>query len=100
MKNPIKQGMMLGLGLAAAGKDRAQEMMDELVKRGELTKQEAKDFMQEVRTKGQEKQTQIDDKAHQRMTSLLHDLNIATKDDVLRLEERILALEANNREEN
>lgn len=93
MKDTIKKGMALGLGLAVASKEQAQKMMDDLVKKGEMTRQESKEFMNDALKKGEEKQTEMDSMMHERMAKMLSDLNVATKEEVKRLEHRIVELE-------
>ncbi|MDQ0270607.1 phasin family protein [Cytobacillus purgationiresistens] len=93
MKNPIKKGMALGLGLAVASKEQAQKMMDDLVKKGEMSKQESKEFMQDVMKKGEEKQMEMDTMMHERMKKMMSELNLASKDEVQMLEQRVVELE-------
>jgi len=89
MMETFRKGAALGLGLAAAGVEKAEQVIDELVKKGEMTTAEAKAFLKEYQQKGEVKQK-----------SILKDLNFATQDDIVRLEARIDALaEQLNRED-
>lgn len=89
MMSTFKKGVALGLGLAAAGFEKAEQVIDELVKKGEMTRDEAKEVMKTYQTKGESVQR-----------SILTDLNFATQDDIARLEARIDALTQQlNREE-
>lgn len=81
MKETFKKGVALGLGLAAAGVEQAEKVIDELVKKGEMTTEESKEFFNEYYQKGKETQKGV-----------LTDLNFATQDDIKRLEARIDAL--------
>ncbi|BAM48111.1 phasin family protein [Amphibacillus xylanus] len=82
MRDAFKKGIALGIGLAAAGLEKAEQVIDELVKKGEITRDEAKEVLKTYQKKGEEKQRTI-----------LKDLNFATQDDIARLEARIEALE-------
>ncbi|KGA97133.1 ATP synthase subunit B [Alkalihalobacillus alcalophilus ATCC 27647 = CGMCC 1.3604] len=93
MRDAIKKGMALGFGLAAASKEQAEKVFDELVKKGELTKQESKEFMETVMEKGGEKQELFDKKLQEQLKKVLSEWNVATKDEVERLEQRITQLE-------
>ena len=89
MMNTFKKGVALGIGLAAAGFEKAEQVIDELVKKGEMTRDEAKEAMKTFQEKGEVKQK-----------SILRDLNFATLDDIARLEARIDVLEQQlNRED-
>lgn len=89
MMNTFKKGVALGIGLAAAGFEKAEQVIDELVKKGEMTRDEAKEAMKTFQEKGEIKQK-----------SILRDLNFATQDDITQLEARIAVLEQQlNREE-
>lgn len=81
MKETFKKGVALGLGLATAGVEQAEKVIDELVKKGDMTVDESKAFFKEYYQKGKNKQK-----------DMLADLNIATQDDIVRLEARIDAL--------
>ena len=93
MRDTLRKGMALGLGLAATSKEQAEKMVDELVKKGELTKQESSEFIQDLSKKGEESQKAIDEKVQNKFNQLFSELNVATKDDVSALERRIQQLE-------
>ncbi|KMK76841.1 phasin family protein [Alkalihalobacillus pseudalcaliphilus] len=93
MRDAIKKGMALGFGLAAASKEQAEKVFDDLVKKGELTRKESQEFMDHVMAKGTEKQEQFDSKMMEQMKKLLREWDVATKDDVQALEERVKKLE-------
>lgn len=88
MKDTFRKGLSLGLGLATAGYEQAEKIMSDLVKKGEMTRDEAKTVLNEYITKGENTQSNMKSK-----------LNVATQDDIKRLELRIDALaEQLNRE--
>ncbi|WP_138420595.1 phasin family protein [Aquibacillus sediminis] len=93
MRDTFKKGLAIGLGLAMTSKEQAEKMFDDLVKKGELTQQESKDFIREMRQKGEESQQQIDDKIQQKISHVFDDLNVASKEEVRALEQRIQQLE-------
>lgn len=93
MRDTLKKGMALGLGLAVTSKEQAEKMIDELVKKGELTRQESSEFMDDLLRKGKESQKDIDEKIQKRFNRLVEDLHVATKEDVKALEIRLDQLE-------
>ncbi|SHF72735.1 phasin family protein [Ornithinibacillus halophilus] len=93
MKNTLKKGLSLGLGLAVTTKEQAEKVVDELVEKGEISKQESKEFFQELLEKGKETQKQLDDKISSKLHQLLDELDLATKEEVDKLKKRIEELE-------
>ncbi|MFC9655379.1 phasin family protein [Bacillus subtilis] len=96
MKNMIRKGMALGLGLVVTSKEQAEKMVDEWVKKGELSREESKEFVDQLLQKGEETQKELDQMISKKIKELLGELNLATKDDIRRLEQRLDQLE--NRE--
>ncbi len=47
MRDTFKKGITLGLGLAASSKEQAEKVMEELMKKGEISKEESDDFLNE-----------------------------------------------------
>ncbi|TDF94432.1 phasin family protein [Paenibacillus piri] len=89
MKDMIKKGLALGLGLAVASKEQAEKMVDELVKKGELSREESRQFVDELLQKGEKAQIELERMISQKTKELLDGLNLATKEDIQRLEQRI-----------
>ncbi|SES91626.1 Polyhydroxyalkanoate synthesis regulator phasin [Salinibacillus kushneri] len=96
MKNTLKKGLSLGIGLALTSKEQAQKVLDELVKKGELSQQESKEFYNEIWERGQETQQELEGKIQQKLNKVLNDLNVATKEDISELEKRLEQLENQN----
>lgn len=96
MKDLIKKGLALGLGLAVVSKEQIEKLVDELVKKGEVTTAESKDLVQELFAKGEAERVQINERFREQFSQLLKDMSIATKADLERLEKRIQALENEN----
>lgn len=93
MKNMIKKGLTLGLGLAITTKEQAEKIVNELVEKGELTKQESKEFVDELVVKGEEAKKDLDERIDQKVKQLLDELNLATKEEVDALKQRVEQLE-------
>ena len=93
MKNMIKKGLALGLGLAITSKEQAEKVVEELVKKGEMTQEESKGFVSELIQKGQETQKELEVFINNKVQQLLGQLNLVTKDEAQRLEQQISQLE-------
>ena len=95
MKDLISKGLALGLGLAVVSKEQIEKLVDELVKKGEVSTAESKELVRELFEKGEAEKKEMNARIHEQVEKLLKDLNIPTKADLERLEQRIQALENN-----
>jgi len=93
MKDLLKKGLALGLGLAVVSKEQIEKLVDELVKKGEVSTAESKELIHELFEKGEAEKKELNSRIREQFEKLLKDLNIPTKADLERLEQRILELE-------
>jgi polyhydroxyalkanoate synthesis regulator phasin len=93
MKDLIQKGLALGLGFAVVSKEQIEKVVDELVRKGELSATESKELINELISKGDEQQKEINSKLRDHVQKILDELNIPSKADIERLEKRIAQLE-------
>jgi polyhydroxyalkanoate synthesis regulator phasin len=93
MKDLIKKGLAIGLGLAVVSKEQIEKLVDELVKKGEVSSAESKDLINELFEKGETEKKELNSRIREQFQKLLNELNIPTKADLERLEQRIQELE-------
>lgn len=93
MKDLIRKGLSLGLGLAVVSREQIEKFVDEMVKKGEVTSSESKDLIRELLEKGEAEKREMNTRIHDQLAKLLQELNIPTKADLEQLEKRISDLE-------
>ncbi|MDY0394283.1 phasin family protein [Virgibacillus halophilus] len=93
MADFIRNGFLLGLGAALAGKEKLQQKLNELVEKNELSKDQARQLMDSFIEKGQNQTDVWDEERREQMKKLGEELSLATKDDIAALKERISVLE-------
>jgi len=93
MKDTFDRAIYLGLGLAVAGKEQVEKTIDELVKKGEMTRADSGKWREELVRKGEEARERAEDIVRDRVNAMLGDKRIATADDLYRIERRIDELE-------
>ncbi len=93
MKNIWSKMYSLGLGVAFTSKEQVEKIVDELVKKGEMTKAESKSLLDDLFQKGNEVRREIDEIVEERVKNVLNTMNIATKEEIRALENRITSLE-------
>jgi polyhydroxyalkanoate synthesis regulator phasin len=85
--------LALGLGLAVTSKEQVEKMVNELVKKGELSLEESKDIMDRWIQQKEERKAELQRIVGEQLKQMVDKLDLATKDDINRLEQRIQNLE-------
>lgn len=93
MKDLINKGLAFGLGLAVVSKEQIEKLVDELVKKGEVSAAESKELIRELFEKGEVEKKEMNARIHEQLEKFLKDINIPTKADLERLEQRVQDLE-------
>jgi poly(hydroxyalkanoate) granule-associated protein len=93
MLDYIRKMTLAGAGLAIMTTEKVQEIMDELVKKGEMTEKEAREAVSEFVEKSKQAKKDLEDKMEQTVTGLFRRLNIPTRKELEEIEERLARLE-------
>ncbi|MFT8321502.1 MAG: hypothetical protein ABF649_11395 [Bacillus sp. (in: firmicutes)] len=93
MKNTINQFISLGLGVAAASKEQVEKLVNELVAKGEISKNESKDMVNQLLEKGQQAKKDMDAVIKTKVQQALKELDVVTIEEYRELERRIALLE-------
>lgn len=93
MKDLIKKTMYMGAGLAHLTKEKAEEISRDLVKKGELSAAETREFINELTRKSEEARKSLEEGVEKIVKGVLAKLDIATKKDLEDLKKRIAELE-------
>lgn len=86
----IKKTMLAGLG----AQEKAKEFIDELVKAGEISKNEGATLVKEWVSKAEESTKEMDLKIKDAMSAALEKLNIPTRDDLEKLDKKLHQISA------
>ena len=89
----IRKMTLAGAGLAIITTEKIQEMMDDLVKKGEMTEKEARETVNEYVEKSKQAKRDLEDKVEQMITGLLNRMNIPTRKEIEEIKERLARLE-------
>ena len=89
----IKKTMYMGVGLAYMTKEKVEEISQELIKKGELSSAEGKEFIDDLTRKSVEARKALEARVDTIVKSSLARMKIATRDDLSDLEKRIAKLE-------
>jgi len=89
MKELLRKAFTLGWGAMALTKETAEKLVDELAKKGEMGQEEARDLVNDLLEQGKKEQEEVQKVIRQEMARVLGDLNLPSRDDLLRLEEKV-----------
>jgi len=85
----IKKTMLVGAGLAAVTKEKIEEIIGELVKKGELSEKEGKEMVDDLVEKSKKVKKDLDKKVEKIVADTLNKLNIPTRAELTELEKKI-----------
>lgn len=89
MNEFIERLINAGFGAIAITKEKAEKIVEELVKKGEVTKKDKPEFVKNLVEKGKEGRAEIEKLVEKSMTNVLNKLNIPTKSDIDALMKKI-----------
>jgi polyhydroxyalkanoate synthesis regulator phasin len=96
IRDLINKTFSLGIGAAVTSKEQIEKLVDELVKKGEVTQAESRNMVDELMKKGDEARAELEQQINLKVKQRLAEMDLATKEDIERLENRIALLEAKN----
>jgi polyhydroxyalkanoate synthesis regulator phasin len=89
----LKKGLAFGLGLALASKEQVEKLIDELVKKGELSLEESKDIIDQWKQQTEERKAELQRIVREQIKQVIDKFDLVTKDELQQLEQRIRRLE-------
>jgi polyhydroxyalkanoate synthesis regulator phasin len=92
MLDLMKKAIFTGLGLAFMTKEKIEEFSKELVEKGRLSETEGKEFIDELQNKSEEARKKLREQIENAVNNTLKKMNIATRDDISRLEKQLAKL--------
>jgi polyhydroxyalkanoate synthesis regulator phasin len=93
MNESLRKMALLGMGIAALTREKAEQLADELVKKGEITEDESSEFIKDLMKRSEQQKNELEKKIEIEMKKAAGRLNLASKDDLKKLEKKIAALE-------
>lgn len=85
MLDLIEKGLLIGLGALTLTRERAQKIVEELVKRGEARREEASELVDRLVKRGDEERAEL----RKLLENTVAQMGLATKSDIEALSRRI-----------
>ena len=89
MKELLQNIMYAGIGAATLTKEKLEELQDELIEKGKMSRDEGKQFVDELRSKSEKAKEQLDQWIARRVEDQVKQLNLATKDEIAELQKKV-----------
>jgi polyhydroxyalkanoate synthesis regulator phasin len=93
IRDLIERTFLIGVGAAAFTKDRVQELVEEFVKRGELSSDEGREMVDKLVARSREEARSLGRRADSSLQGALRDIGVATRREVEDLELRLRQVE-------
>ncbi len=87
MKSLFEKSINLGLGLFAYSREKLEEIVEELVNKGEIAKKDARQFAGELVKKGEEQREELKKIVRGEVEEALKQMSIARKEDLITKDE-------------
>ncbi|MBD3419788.1 MAG: hypothetical protein GF398_06705 [Chitinivibrionales bacterium] len=91
----IKKGIYTGVGLAYMTKEKVEETAKKLIKESNLTEAEGKKFLDDLLSKADDARKATEKMVNDAVAKALGAIDVATRNDIDKLKERISKLEEN-----
>ncbi|HDN79465.1 MAG TPA: hypothetical protein ENG33_03230 [Chloroflexi bacterium] len=92
LRDIVEKGTLMGLGALALTRERAQSIVEELVKRGEARRDEVKELVEKLASRGEKEREELRCLIREEVEKALSGMGLATKADIEALSEKIEAL--------
>ncbi len=85
MTNLFEKGLLAGIGLLSMTREKAQDIIEELSHEGELQKNEAKQWVDQLSDRGEEERQALRKLIRDEMKKVLDEMGLVTKEDIKEL---------------
>ena len=93
MIESLKKVGLFGIGVLSITEEKIKQVVNELVEKGEMNKEEGKTLVHELLTEKKKQMQDFEEKISEDVQNAIGKSKIALKDDVSRLEDKITELE-------
>ncbi len=93
MLEMVKKSLLIGIGMAAVTKERAEEMLKSVLKDTDVSATEGKKIIDDVLKKTEETRASLEKMINDRVQAALNRLDVPTRNEMRALEERVIQLE-------
>jgi polyhydroxyalkanoate synthesis regulator phasin len=85
----FERGFLATVGMLSLSREKTQELVEDMVRRGELNRDESKAMVERIIQRGQEEQDGLRKLVRQEVQTVLSELDIATQSDIAALNAKL-----------
>lgn len=89
MAKLIEKGISLGLGLFTMTREKAEEVVDKLIEKGEISREEASGALDDLLNRAEKEKKELEKRINTSMENTLKNFNLATKDEIKELNQKL-----------
>ena len=93
MSDTIRKMGLFGIGVISLTQEKIEEFSQEMIKKGEMNKEEGKKFVKDVLSEKEKQMKDIENKINERVKETLEKSGVVMKSDIAALERKIEKLE-------
>jgi len=93
MSEMFKKMGLFGIGVISLTQEKIEEFSQEMIKKGEISREEGRKFVKEVLSEQEKQMKELEDKINNRVKETLGKSGVVMKSDIASLEEKIEKLE-------
>ncbi len=93
MSDTVRKMGLFGIGVISLTQEKIEEFSQEMIKKGELSKEEGKKFVKDVLSEREKQMKDFEDKINERVKETLQKSGVVMKSDISALERKIEKLE-------
>jgi polyhydroxyalkanoate synthesis regulator phasin len=93
MSDMFKKMGLFGIGVISLTQEKVEEFSQEMIKKGELSREEGKKFVNELLSQREKHIQELEDKINERVKETIEKSGLVMKSDIIELEKKIEKLE-------
>lgn len=93
MSDMLKKMGLFGIGVVTLTQEKIEEFSQEMIKKGELTREEGKKFVKQVLSEQEKEMKGLEEKINERVKETLEKSGFVMRSDIVSLEKKIEKLE-------
>ena len=93
MSDMFKKMGLFGIGVISLTQEKIEEFSQEMIKKGEISREEGKKFVKEVLSEKEKQMEELEDKINENVEKVMKKSGVVMKSDIAALEKKIEKLE-------
>jgi len=93
MFDKMQKSLLIGLGALVLTKEKTEDVIKDLIKKGEISRDQGMNFLEELGSKAGEEKDRINKILNKRIENIMEKLGTPTRNDIEKMERKLQILE-------